>query len=98
MKTDFKNNIKNSIKKESQESISNVDIKEESQELNENTTITFKIGKKQEDKSVRKSFPLYVDGVVQKELDKIVKRTGYSRNELINMMIQHCLDTLEFID
>ncbi|AIY82216.1 hypothetical protein U728_3786 (plasmid) [Clostridium botulinum 202F] len=97
MKNDFKNNIKNSIKKENQESISNIDIKEENQELNENT-IAFKIGKKQEDKSVRKSFPLYVDGAVQKELDKIVKRTGYSRNELINMMIQHCLDTLEFTD
>ncbi len=98
MKTDFKDNIKNSIKKESQELISNIDIKEESQKLNRNTTIAFKIGKKQEDKSVRKSFPLYVDGAVQKELDKIVKRTGYSRNELINMMIQHCLDTLEFTD
>ncbi len=72
MKTDFKDNIKNSIKKESQELISNIDIKEESQKLNRNTTIAFKIGKKQEDKSVRKSFPLYVDGAVQKELDKIV--------------------------
>ncbi|MGN2371691.1 ribbon-helix-helix domain-containing protein [Clostridium cagae] len=98
MKNDFKNNIKNSIKKENQESISNTDIKEENQESISNTTITFKIGKKQEDKSVRKSFPLYVDGEIQKELDKIVKRTGYSRNELINMMIQHCLDTLEFTD
>ncbi len=98
MKNDFKNNIKNSIKKENQESISNTDIKEENQESISNTIIAFKIGKKQEDKSVRKSFPLYVDGEIQKELDKIVKRTGYSRNELINMMIQHCLDTLEFTD
>ena len=61
-------------------------------------TNVFKIGKKQDDKNIKKSFPLYVDTLVQKELDKIAKKTGYSRNELINLMIQHCLDNLEFTD
>ena len=40
-------------------------VKEENQESISNTTIAFKIGKKQEDKSVRKSFPLYVNGEIQ---------------------------------
>ncbi len=39
-----------------------------------------------------------MDGALQKDLDKIVKKTGYSRNELINMMIKHCLENMEFIE
>jgi metal-responsive CopG/Arc/MetJ family transcriptional regulator len=35
---------------------------------------------------------------VQKNLDKVVKKTGYSRNELINMMIKYCLENLEYTD
>lgn len=97
MSNNFKNSITNSIKKEDEVSISNTDTKDDI-ENKEESIKTFKIGKKQEDKSVKKSFPLYVDGAVQKDLDKIVKKTGYSRNELINMMIKHCLDTLEFTD
>lgn len=93
MNNNFKSSIKNSIKKENQISELENNINTEVQE-----TKTFKIGKKQEDKSIKKSFPLYVDGATQKELDKIVKKTGYSRNELINMMIKHCLDNIEFTD
>lgn len=97
MNNNFKDSIKSNIKKENQVSESdtniNTDIDKKDQE-----TKTFKIGKKQEDKSVKKSFPLYVDASTQKDLDKIVKKTGYSRNELINMMIRHCLDNIEFTE
>lgn len=97
MNNNFKNNIKGSIKKEDVVSISDTNIKEETQNKEQDNK-TFKIGKKVEDKSAKKSFPLYVDGAMAKELDRITKKTGYSRNELINIMIKHCLDTLEFTD
>lgn len=97
MAIDLKSNMKSNIKKESEIAVSNTnvngDIKIEEQGIK-----TFRIGKKKENKIEKKPFPLYVDGSVQKELDKIVKKTGYSRNELINMMISHCLDNLEFTD
>lgn len=97
MKNNFKGNIKNSISKPNTESTSNIDTKDESQEVKENM-ITFKIGKKKDDKSEKKAFPLYSDKTVHNELDKVVEITGYSKNELINMMIQHCLDTIEYTD
>lgn len=97
MSNNFKENIKSNIKKENQTSIPSNDINDNIESKDQGTK-TFKIGKKQEDKSIKKSFPLYVDGEVQKDLDKIVKKTGYSRNELINMMIKHCLENIEFTE
>lgn len=58
----------------------------------------FKIGKKKETKVEKKPFPLYVYETTKKELDDIVKKTGYSRNELVNKMIDYCLDNIKFID
>lgn len=97
MSNNFKDNIKSNIKKENQVLGSDANIKDDKKEENQSIK-TFKIGKKQEDKSIKKSFPLYMDGELQKDLDKIVKKTGYSRNELINMMIKHCLENIEFTD
>lgn len=91
MSINLKDNIKNNIKKENEISISNTDIKEEK-------TVVFEIGKKKDDKSEKKSFPLYVDAKKQKELDKVAKKTGYSRNELINMMIDFCLENIKYTD
>lgn len=97
MSNNFKNNISNNIKPKEETPVLDTNIKDEVIQ-EEQPTKRFKIGKKKEDKTEKKSFPLYVDASIQKELDKIVKKTGYSRNELINMMINHCLDTLEFTD
>lgn len=97
MSNNFKDSIKSNIKKENQTLTSDTTVKDNTDNKDQDIK-TFKIGKKQEDKSIKKSFPLYMDGVLQKELDKIVKKTGYSRNELINMMIKHCLDNIEFIE
>jgi len=97
MSNNFKDNIKSSIKKEDVVSISDTNT-ENDIESNIQGTKKFTIEKKREDKSVKKSFPLYVDGSIQKKLDDIVKRTGYSRNELINLMINHCLDDLQSPD
>ncbi|MBN1040453.1 CopG family transcriptional regulator [Clostridium botulinum] len=99
MNIDLKSNIKNNIKKENKTSKLNNNIKNDTENKVEETGINkFTIGKKKEDKSVRKSFPLYVDGEMQKKLDDICKKTKYSRNELILMMIQHCIDNLEITD
>ncbi|NFA43758.1 CopG family transcriptional regulator [Clostridium botulinum] len=99
MNIDLKSNIKNNIKKENKTSKLNDNIKNDTENKIEETSINkFTIGKKKEDKSVRKSFPLYVDGEMQKKLDDICKKTKYSRNELILMMIQHCIDNLEITD
>jgi len=97
MSNNFKNSIKSNIKKDDEILISDTNIKNDI-ETEDQEIKKFKIGKKQEDKSIKKSFPLYVDGEVQKDLDKVVKKTGYSRNELINMMIKYCLENLEYTD
>ena len=97
MSNNFKNSIKSNIKKDDEIFISDTNIKNDI-ETEDQGIKKFKIGKKQEDKSIKKSFPLYVDGEVQKDLDKVVKKTGYSRNELINMMIKYCLENLEYTD
>ena len=72
MSNNLKDSIKSNIKKKDKvsEVDVNTDIKVEDKE-----NITFKIGKKQDDKNIKKSFPLYVDAATQKELDKIVKKT-----------------------
>lgn len=98
-KFDFKNSMKNNTKKEVETPVLDTNTTNETETLNQESNVKkFIIGKKQEDKSVKKSFPLYTDGEKQKKLDKICKRTGYSRNELINMMIDHCLENIEFVE
>lgn len=100
-KNNLKNNIKDNIKNENQVSESNIntnaDIKDQADPKDQEVT-TFKIGKKQEDKNEKVQFPLYTFKPTVKELDKVVKKTGYSRNELINMMIDFCLKNIEFTD
>jgi hypothetical protein len=48
------------------------------------------------DKTKKMSFPLYLESEKIKALDKICKRTGHSRNEIINMFIDFCLSNYEF--
>lgn len=101
MNKNFQNNIKNNIKKEDEKLISNtntdINIVPEDQGTEE-IKKTFKIGKKQEDKTDKVSFPVYMKKTKAKELDKVVKKTGYSRNELINMMLDFCLENIEFTE
>jgi hypothetical protein len=98
MNKDFTANIKSNIKKEDEVSIldtnTNIDIKEK--DIEQASSIKFKIAKKKEDKEGKVNFPFYTDKSKQKELDKIAKKTGYSRNELINIMIDFCIKNIEF--
>ena len=63
--------------------------------IEEQAPLKFKLANKKEDKRQRKSFPLYMENFKIKELDKVCNRTGYNRNELINLMIDFCLDNLD---
>lgn len=57
------------------------------------SNIKFKIPKKEV--SSKTSFPLYIKNDLLERLDKSIKNTGNSRNEVINQMIEFCLDNLE---
>lgn len=98
-KNNLKSNIKSNIKNENETSIAdtNINTNDQADPIDQPVT-TFKIGKKQEDKNEKVQFPLYTFKPTVKELDKIVKKTGYSRNELINMMIDFCIKNIEFTD
>ena len=89
MTKDFKSNLTANISKISEE---------DSKELNENkeNNTRFKIDKKEKDKTSKKAFPLYLEEKKIKELDKISKKTGYSRNEIIDKMISYCIENIEF--
>ncbi|NOW87954.1 hypothetical protein B0H39_005985 [Clostridium beijerinckii] len=95
MSNNFKDNIKNNIKKENQVLTSNSNTNIDTKDTD---TKTFKIGKKPDDKNERVQFPFYTEKSKQRELDRVSKKTGYSRNELINMMIDFCLENIEFTE
>lgn len=93
----LKDKIQSNIKKENVIPISDTNIKDEVEiSIKETDIKKFKIGKKQEDKEDKAVFPLNTTNTKKKELDKICKKTKYSRNELINLMIDFCLENIEF--
>lgn len=62
----------------------------------DNVDNKFKIKKNVDKKSDKKVFQVYIDPELLKRLDKECKRANYSRNEMVIMMIEHCLDNFEF--
>lgn len=86
MTFDLKDNLANEIAKK-EDRLEKKEIKLEG---------GFAIEKKEKKrKPARKTFPIYMDPDLAKRLDKSCKQTGYTRNELINKMIEFCLDNLE---
>lgn len=55
----------------------------------------FVLEKKKKKKNTKKSFPLYMEEEKVNELDKLCNKTGYTRNELINLMIDYSLKNLQ---
>lgn len=73
-------------------------IEEKNEEIKETTcenTPIFKIARKQDDKTNKKIISLHMEHNLVRELDKICKRTGHSRNELINLMCDFCINNIE---
>lgn len=80
-KTVYNKEHKNKFEKNSDE------IKEENS--------TFVLKKKVDDKKGKKVFNVYMKPELLKELDRASKRSGWSRNELVNKMIEYCIDNLK---
>lgn len=85
-----KTNTDNNVKYDTNDNI-NDDTKS-------STAHKFVIKKKVDDKKGKKAFNVYMPDSLVKELDKLSKKTGYSRNELINMMCQDCLKNYEIVE
>lgn len=86
---DFTNNIKGNIKNENKKVQSNNNVR---------GTGIFTIKKKKEDKNENGKFIVYIATKKLEELDKLAKRTGYSRNELVNNIIDFCLENYKIED
>jgi hypothetical protein len=102
IKTDIDTNANTDTKintNTTEDSNTNIDITE-----NTNTNITndtikkFTLKKKLDDKKEKKAFNVYMQPELIKELDKLSKKSGYSRNELINLMCEYCVKNLELIE
>lgn len=90
-KADFKEALVGIIDDKKEESIP-VEIATETISSGE---IPFVLEKKKKKKVSKKSFPMYMDEERVNELDKICNKTGYTRNELINLMVDYALKNLE---
>ena len=97
MSNDFKSKVKNNIEPKNDILTSNSNITNPSNLLT-NTSNAFTLGTKVETTTKKKPFPLYLDASTQKDLEHICKKKKYSRNELIVMMIKHCIETIEYTD
>lgn len=97
LKDSIKGNIASSAKAEADNFKSNEDKALESKGISGGED-KFKLAKKKEDKSVKKAFNVYMEDNLLKDIDKVAKKSGYSRNELINIMCQWCVDNLEFTE
>lgn len=99
-KTNFKEVIKNELKEEN-----NVKYKEQTNSQEQENKIITKqameevsimIPRKQtKSKQTKKSFPVYMDTLKAKKLDKICRELGYNRNEFINIMLDLYIEGLE---
>lgn len=72
-------------------------VEQDNQEVNEQVVSDepFILEKKKKKKAIKKSFPLYMEEDKVNELDKICNKTGFTRNELINKMIDYALKNLK---
>lgn len=100
MSNDFKSKVKSNIEQKNDTPTLNTKSTSESLTLDTNTSTSnaFTLGTKVETTTKKKPFPLYLDAETQKNLEHICKKKKYSRNELIVMMIKHCIETIEYTD
>ncbi|WP_373845175.1 ribbon-helix-helix domain-containing protein [Clostridium sp.] len=87
-------NFKDSIKQNINSNIKNNNDNKVSNKISSGGK--FHLTKKKVDKNNKKTFPVYMENDLLKELDKLGKKSGYSRNELINIMCNWCVNNLDF--
>lgn len=97
------NMLRNSIKENIQvnnKNNQNISEKNDNKQTSKDDIVAskdkFTLAKKKEDKTSKKAFNVYMEDNVVKEIDRAAKKSGHSRNELINIMCQWCIDNLEF--
>lgn len=100
MSNDFKSKVKSNIEPRNDVLTlnDNTNSTSKSLTLDTNTSNAFTLGTKVETTTKKKPFPLYLDAETQKNLEHICKKKKYSRNELIVMMIKHCIETIQYTD
>lgn len=102
MKTDFRDSLKDNINIKSDDTKGNNILDESAKDsiaaTVENTDNIFVLPKKVDDKRGKKAFNVYMDPDMLKELDKISKRSGWSRNEVINKMCEYCIKNIKIED
>lgn len=91
-KKDFTSNIQVNIEESTKETV-NQENEEVAADMVPSTGFTIK--KKTDDKAGKKPTQVYFETETLKSLDKVSKKAGYSRNEMINKMIEHCLATFK---
>lgn len=91
MANNFKDNLKGNIKINNE----NKHVEENTNVTNDNIDTAFVLKKKADDKKGKKVFNVYMDPDKLKELDKACKKSGYSRNELVNVMVEYCINNLK---
>lgn len=92
-KADFKGAISGIIEEKEEPVVVEQDNEIDSEQVTSDEP--FILEKKKKKKAIKKSFPLYMEEEKVNELDKICNKTGYTRNELINLMISYALKNLE---
>jgi hypothetical protein len=94
MANNFKDNLKGNINIniENKKTVENTNID------NDTADTTFVLKKKIDDKKGKKVFNVYMESDKLKELDKACKKSGYSRNELVNVMVDYCINNLKLED
>jgi len=100
LSNDFKSKVKSNIESKNDTLALNTNTNStgKSLTLDTNTSNAFTLGTKVETTTKKKPFPLYLDAETQKDLEHICKKKKYGRNELIVMMIKHCIETIEYTD
>lgn len=97
MGNDLKEKLRNNInvKNQNNTEISNVNADKSNDASTVVENKVFKLQRKVDDKTNKKSIPVYIEPEKLKRLDKACKDSNHSRNELINKMLDFCLDNLE---
>ena len=90
MKPNFRDNLKENLISNNKKEVEEV---EEVEKIEENPL--FVIDVKKSDKTKKRVINIYTDDDLVSRLDKVSRKTKYSRNELIIKMCEFCLDNMK---
>lgn len=74
------------------ELVKDIDEQQENGAIVEDKDPVFIVEPKTKKKNTRKTFPVYMEESKVNKIDRICNKTGFTRNELINKMVDFALD------